>query len=221
MEMLPGNHVMMIQVEQQGVVGNHGVGRSQQTLSGSMMLYEGAVADVVGGRIRFLLVGGHRSCGIIAGTPGRQIRRVCGKLFGWGRSWVVHGWDKGIIDGGGCSGWFNGCGCHVGGLGAVVGVAVGMQQSCWEGRGARGLQLLATTVSSSMSLSSSVRIQKGLLCHVRCWCTIGNQQIVCGIVMVFDVVATLGGVAIATLGGGSVSTLGDVGRCGGKSSGRT
>jgi hypothetical protein len=36
--------------------------------------------------------------------------------------------------------------------------------------------------------------------------------------MVFDVVATLGGVAITTLGGGSVSTLGDVGRGGGKSS---
>ncbi len=34
--------------------------------------------------------------------------------------------------------------------------------------------------------------------------------------MVFDVVATLRGVAIATLGGGSVSTLGDVRRGGGK-----
>jgi hypothetical protein len=33
--------------------------------------------------------------------------------------------------------------------------------------------------------------------------------------MVFDVIATLGGVAIATLGGGSVSTLGDAGRGGG------
>ena len=42
------------------------------------------------------------------------------------------------------------------------------------------------------------------------------HQIVRGIVMVFDVVATLRGVAIATLGGGSVSTLGDVGRSGGK-----
>jgi hypothetical protein len=34
--------------------------------------------------------------------------------------------------------------------------------------------------------------------------------------MVFDVVATLGGVAITTLGGGSVSTLRDVGRGAGK-----
>ncbi len=38
---------------------------------------------------------------------------------------------------------------------------------------------------------------------------------VIGIMMVFDVVATLGGVAIPTLGGGSVSTLGDLGRGGG------
>ncbi len=39
-----------------------------------------------------------------------------------------------------------------------------------------------------------------------------------GIVMVFYVVTSLGGVAIATLGGGSVSTLGDVVRWGGISS---
>ncbi len=45
-----------------------------------------------------------------------------------------------------------------------------------------------------------------------------NQQIACCIIMVFDVFATLGGVAIATLRGGSVSTLEDVGRGGGKSS---
>jgi hypothetical protein len=76
--------------------------------------------------------------------------------------------------------------------------------------------LLAATVSSSMSPSSSVRIWKGLLCRVRHWCTIGNQLIVRGVVMVFDVVATLGDVAIANLGGGSVSTLRDVERGGGK-----
>jgi hypothetical protein len=69
-----------------------------------------------------------------------------------------------------------------------------------------------------MSSSSSVRIWKGLLCRVRRWCTIGNQWIVHGDVMVFDVVATLGGVAIATLAGGSVSTLRGVGKGGGKSS---
>jgi hypothetical protein len=186
-----------------------------------MMLHEGAAADVVGVRICFLLVRGCRSCVIIVGMPGGQIRRVCGKSLGWGRSRVVCGRDKGITDGGGRGGWFgvwNGCGFHVGGVRAVVGVVVGTWQSRWEGIGARGLQLLATTMSSSMSLSLSVRIWKGLLCCVRRWCTIGNQRIVRGIVMVFDVVATLGGVAIATLGGGSDSTLGDVGRGGGKSS---
>ncbi len=97
-------------------------------------------------------------------------------------------------------------------------MVVGMRQSCWEVRGAGGLKLLATTVSSSMSSSLSVKIWKELLYHVRRWCTIGNQWIACGIVMVFDVVATLGGVAITTLRGGSVSTLGDVGRVGEKSS---
>jgi hypothetical protein len=59
-------------------------------------------------------------------------------------------------------------------------------------------------------------IWKGLLCCARRWCTIGNQRIVSGVAMVFDVVATLGGVAIPTLGGGADSTLGDVGRGGEK-----
>jgi hypothetical protein len=138
---------------------------------------------------------------------------------GWSCGRLVRGWDKGFTVGGGHSCWYGtriSCGRHVGGLKAVVGVALGMRQSCWEGRGASGLQLLATSLSSSMSSPLTVRILKGLLCHVRHWCTIGNQQIVHSIVMVFDVVATLGGVAIAILGGGSVSTLGDVGRGGGK-----
>ncbi len=136
-----------------------------------------------------------------------------------GSGQVVRGWDKGISFGGGQGCWSGtriGCGHHVGGLGALVGVAEGTWQSCWEGRDAGGLQLLATTMSSSMSSSSSVRIWKGLLCHVRRWCTIGNLYIVHGVVMVFYVVATLGGVAIATLGDGSISTLGDVGMGGGK-----
>ena len=38
-----------------------------------------------------------------------------------------------------------------------------------------------------------------------------------GVVMVLDVVATLGGAATTALGGGAVSTLGDVGRGGGAS----
>jgi hypothetical protein len=185
------------------------------------MLYEGEAAAVVGVRIRFLLVRGCRSCGIIIETTGGKIKRVCGKLIGWGRGQVVLGRDKGITDGGGRGGWFgawNGCRHHVGGLILVVGVAVGARGSCWEGRGAEGLQLLARTVSLSLLLLLSVRIWNELLCRVRRWCRIGNQRIVRGIMMVFDVVATLGGIAIATIGGGSVSTLGDVGRGGGKSS---
>ncbi len=106
MEMLPDNCVLMIQMEQQRGVGSRGVGQSQCSLSGSMMLYEGAAVDVVGVRIRFLLVRGCRSCRIIVGAPGRQIRRVCSKLFGWGRDQVVCGQDKGITDGGGRGGWF-------------------------------------------------------------------------------------------------------------------
>jgi hypothetical protein len=98
----------------------------------------------------------------------------------------------------------------------VVGGAVGTGQSCWEGRGARGLQLLAMTISSSLLSPLSVRFWKGLLCGVRRLCTIGNQRIVRSIVMVFDIVATLGGAATTTLGGGAVSTLGDVGREGGE-----
>jgi hypothetical protein len=47
---------------------------------------------------------------------------------------------------------------------------------------------------------------------------IGKQWIVCGVVMVFDVIATLRGAAIGTLGGGAISTLRDVGREGGESS---
>jgi hypothetical protein len=162
-------------------VGNLSVGRLRHSLLGSMILCERAAADDVGVHIQFLLARGRRSCGIIVGMPGRQIRRVCGKLFGWGRSWVVHGWDKGIIDGGGCSGYFGtwiSCRHCVGGLGVVVGVTLGTRQLCWEGRGARELQLLATSVSSSMSSSLSVSIWKGLVCHVRCWCTIGMLRAV-------------------------------------------
>jgi hypothetical protein len=96
----------MMWVEGQGVVGNHDVGQSQHSLLGSMMLYEGAAADVVGGCIRFLLVGGCRSCGIILVTPGGQIRRVCGELRGWGRGQVVCRQDKEITVGGGHGCWY-------------------------------------------------------------------------------------------------------------------
>ncbi len=104
--MLLGYCVLMIWVEQQGGVGDRGIGQLQHSLLGSMMLYKGAAANVVGVRIGFLLVRGRSSCGMIVGAPGGQIRRVCGKLLGWGHIWVVCGRDKRITDGGGCSGWF-------------------------------------------------------------------------------------------------------------------
>jgi hypothetical protein len=69
--MLPGKRVSMIRVEQQGGVDELGVGQLQYSSSGSMMLYEGEVAAVVGVRIRFLVVRGCRSCGIIVGMTGR------------------------------------------------------------------------------------------------------------------------------------------------------
>jgi hypothetical protein len=97
--MLPGKHMLMIRVEQQGGVGDRVVGQSQHSSSGSMMLYEGAAADIVGVRIHFLLVRGRRSYGIIVGMPDGQIRRVCGELLGWGCGRVVCGRDKGITDG--------------------------------------------------------------------------------------------------------------------------
>jgi hypothetical protein len=59
---------------------------------------------------------------------GGIIRRVCGELIGWGCGRVVREQDKGIIDGGGHGGWlgaWNGGGHSVGGLEAVVEVAVG------------------------------------------------------------------------------------------------
>ncbi len=66
--MFLGKHVLIIQVEQQGGVDNRGTGRSQHSSSDSMMLYKKEAAAVVGIRIRFLLVRGCRSCGIIVGT---------------------------------------------------------------------------------------------------------------------------------------------------------
>jgi hypothetical protein len=81
---------------------------------------------------------------------------------------------------------------------------------CCVGCSARGLQFLATTVPVSSLSSSSTRIWKGLLCHVRRWCTMGDCWMVFGAVMVLDIVVTLGGAAIATLGGVAGTTLEDV-----------
>ena len=74
------------------------------------------------------------------------------------------------------------------------------------GSGTHGLQLLATTVSSSSS--SSARMLKGLLLRVWCWWTSGMILMTLGAVILFDVVATLGGGADTTLAVGA-TTLGD------------
>ncbi len=68
-----------------------------------------------------------------------------------------------------------------------------------------GLQPLVTTVISSLS-SSSARIRNGLLLRVCHWWIDGSCCMVVGDVMLFDVVATLGGGLSTTLGAG-LSTL--------------
>ncbi len=86
-------------------------------------------------------------------------------------------------------------------FGGVTGRLIGFRL----GSGLRGLQLLATTVIS-LSSSSLARIWNGLLLHVCCWWINGSCRMVVGDVMLFDVVATLGGGLSATLGAGP-STL--------------
>ena len=78
------------------------------------------------------------------------------------------------------------------------------------GRDVRGLQLLATTVSSSSSSSLLAIMWKGLLLRVTRWCMIGNWRMVRGAIMVLDVVATVRGVVTGTLGGVVGITLGGV-----------
>jgi hypothetical protein len=113
------------------------------------------------------------------------------------------------------------CGHSGGGLQMVVDTVVGSWLVSWLvcGRcvecGAHELQVLATIVLVSSLSSSSTRIWKGLLCHVRRWCTMGNCRMVFSAVMVLDVVAKLGGAAIVTLRGVTGTTLRDVGSGGG------
>ena len=106
------------------------------------------------------------------GASGRQLNwRVDGGFVGWFANWRVRGRAGGII------------GLSLGGR---------------LGGGRRGLPLLATTVSSSSSLLEA-RIWNGpLLCVWHCW-TNNIRQMTLGVVMLIDVVATLGGVACPTL----------------------
>ena len=105
------------------------------------------------------------------GASGRQLNwRVDGGFVGWFATWSVSGRACGI-------------------LGLLLGGRLG--------GGRCGLQLLATTVSSSSS-SSEARIWNGLLLHVWHWWTNGIWRMTLGAVMLFNVVATLGGVACPT-----------------------
>jgi hypothetical protein len=65
------------------------------------------------------------------------------------------------------------------------------------GGGTRRLQLLATTVTSLLLLAA--RIWNGLLLQVWRWWTNGICRMTLGALMLFDVVATLGGGACSTL----------------------
>jgi hypothetical protein len=80
-------------------------------------------------------------------------------------------------------------------FGGVTGRLIG----CRLESGLHGLQLLATTVISLSSLLSA-RIWNGLLLHICPWWINGRCHMVVGEVMLFDVVATLGGGLSATLG---------------------
>jgi hypothetical protein len=144
--------------------------------------------------------------------------------------WRTAGWVlwPALLDGVGHRSWMK-VGCPVGaGVGILVGMvngiagwivswrfgwiaswffggATGRLKGCRLGSGLRGLQLLATTVISSLSLLSA-RIWNGLLLHVCRWWINGSCLMVVGDVMLFDVVATLSGGFSATLGAGP-STL--------------
>ncbi len=105
-------------------------------------------------------------------------------------------------------------------VGPVLGMAVlhiftlGMGACISNGTrhiGTLWLQLLCSTVfllSTSLSSFLSARIAKGLLFRVTCWWICSNWQMVPGAVIMFNVVAPLGGAATTTLGGVAASTLG-------------
>ena len=106
------------------------------------------------------------------GASGGQLNwRVDGGLVVWFATWRV-------------------CG-HAGG---ILGLSLGGRL----GVGRRGLHFPATTVSS-LSYSSEARIWNGLLLCVWRWWINGIGRMTLGAVMLFDVVATRGGVACPTL----------------------
>ncbi len=137
-----------------------------------MNLYRGVAVGVCVGTVLYLC--GHRSCGVTKGATGGRHSRVCGDGVGGDRGQTRER-GVGVTGGSGRGGWL---GSMIvwersgGGLQTVVGSVVGGWIGGWidcgrcVGCGAHGLQLLATTMSVSLSSSSSVRIWKGLLCCV-------------------------------------------------------
>ena len=144
-EMLLGMRGWMILVERRGGVGAWVIGGSGRSVSGSMMVYRGGVVIEIG-------------CACLR-RPGHMPWMVTADVS-LSRPSVGIGINGGLDS-------RKKPGRCIGGPGIEVGLAVGRRGSSRSGRGALGLQLLCTTVSSS-SLSSSVsaRIWKGLLLHV-------------------------------------------------------
>ena len=192
-------------MERRGFVDDLVVGISSRSSSVSTMgsEWDCSLASA-GGLVGFPAGVGHRLWMRMLGAVGTVVR-ICGGLAS-----TLGGGEVG-----GLLGWF-----VVGRLadwivswrlGRFVGGKTGSSLVGKEGSGVRGLHLLATTVS--LSSSSSVRMLKGLLLQVWCWCMSGMFLMILGAVILFDVVATLGGGAFGTLRLGA-TTLGAGGATG-------
>ena len=190
--MLHGVRFVMIRVERRKGVVALLVGILSLSSSGSTIgrAWGGQLA-MFGGLLCILVGGGRRlwiwmwgAVGVLAvmyakmvstlgdGALGGQLNwRVYGGLISWFATWRVHGRAGGIL------------------------------RLLLDGRfggSSRGLQLLATTVSSS-ALSLVARIWNRLLLRVLHWWTNNICRMTLGAVLLFNVVATLGGVACPTL----------------------
>jgi hypothetical protein len=190
--MLHGVQFVMIWMERHGgvavlMVGTLSCSSSGSTIgtawAGQLVMVSGllCVLDGVGCRswmwtwgavgVLAVMIDGMASTLGDGASVGQLNWRVDGGLVFWFTTWRVSG----------CAGMF---------LGLLLGGRLVV--------GRRGLQLLATTVFSLSSLPES-RIWNGLLLRVWRWWINGICRMTLGAVMLFDVVATLGGVACPTL----------------------
>ena len=200
-EILQGVWLVMIQVECRGRVDGLTVGISSRSSSGSATGREWVGCLVTaGGLLGFLSVLRCRSWMWLWGTPLVMAGMIDGMAY------TLSGGVVGLLLGwrvnGGFVGWFASW--------RVSWRTCGFSDRSLIGRlggGTRGLQLLATTVSSS--LSSSVRRWNGLLLQVWRWWTNGICRMTLCAVVLFDVVATLRGGASATLRLGATTLVSD------------